>query len=55
VAALIREVLLRSRLEISSLNLFLKILYFVCSLNGNRKGPITQFLENDEIAFHLAA
>jgi hypothetical protein len=41
--------------ETSLLNLFLKILYIVCSPNGNEKRPSTQFLENDEIVFHLAA
>ncbi len=33
----------------------LKILYVVCSPNGYGKCPSTQFLENDEIVFHLAA
>ncbi len=42
-------------LEISFLNMFLKILYAVCSPNSNRKRPSTQFLENDEIVFHLGA
>jgi hypothetical protein len=31
-----------------------KILYLVCSMNGNEKRQSTQFLENDEIVFHLA-
>jgi hypothetical protein len=35
--------------------LFLKILYFVCSPNYNGKCLSTQFLENDEIVFYLAA
>jgi hypothetical protein len=34
---------LKNRLEISFLNLFLKILYVVCSPNGNGKRPSTQF------------
>ncbi len=33
----------------------LKILYVVCSPNSYGKRPSTQFLENDEIVFHLAA
>jgi hypothetical protein len=45
----------QNRLEISFMNLFLKILYVVCGLNGNGKLLSTQFLENDEVAFHLAA
>ncbi len=33
--------------------LFVKILHVVCSPNGNGKRLSTQFLENDEIVFHL--
>jgi hypothetical protein len=36
-------------------NRFLKILYDVCSLNGNIKCSIIQFLEDDGIVFHLAS
>ncbi len=32
-----------------------KILYVVCSPNGNIKCPANSFLEKDEIMFHLAA
>jgi hypothetical protein len=42
-------------MEISFLNLLKKILYVVCSPNGNGKHPSIHFLENDEIVFHLAA
>ncbi len=38
--------------EISFLK-FIKILYIVCSLNGNGKRPSAQLFENDEIVFHL--
>ncbi len=45
----------QNRLEMSFLDMFLKVLYNVCSLSGNVKCPIIQFLKNDEIVFHLAA
>jgi hypothetical protein len=35
--------------------MFLKVLYIVCSPKGNGKCPSNQFLENDEVAFNLAA
>jgi hypothetical protein len=42
-------------LESSFPNMFLKILYIVCSLNDNGKRLSTQFLENDDIFSCLAA
>ncbi len=45
----------QNRLEIISVNLLIKVMYIVCSPNGNKKHLSTQFLENDEIIFHLAA
>jgi hypothetical protein len=39
----------------SFLNIYLNILYVVCSPNGNGKVLSPQFLENDESVFHLAA
>jgi hypothetical protein len=42
-------------MEISFLNLFLKILNVVCSPNWNGKGLRLNFLENDDIVFNLAA
>jgi hypothetical protein len=41
-------------MEISFLNMILKILYVVCGLKGNVKHPATSFLDEDEV-FQLAA
>ncbi len=37
------------------LNMFLKVLYVVCSLYSEVKPLVTSFLEKDEFVFHLAA
>jgi hypothetical protein len=42
-------------LEMSFLNMFLKVLYIACRPNGNGKRPVASFLEKDEIVFHMAA